>query len=201
MRVDRTTLAAHRAAILDQAGRLFRRRGIDAVSVADVTRAAGLTHGAFYGHYPSKTALAAAACTRSLADGAARWRRGADRARAEGRDPIAAIIDAYLTERHRDAPEDGCALAALGPEVVRAELGLRTALAEGVEALTAVLEDEIGRERPQLDAAARSRAALGVLSALTGGLVLARALALDPERSRTALAGAATAARNAARQA
>ena len=74
MRVSRTTLDQHRAAILDAAGALFRRRGIDAVSVADVTRAAGLTHGAFYGHYASKGALAEAACTDSLVKGAATWR-------------------------------------------------------------------------------------------------------------------------------
>jgi TetR/AcrR family transcriptional regulator, transcriptional repressor for nem operon len=200
MRVSRQILAEHRAAILEQAGRLFRRRGIGAVSVADLTRAAGLTHGAFYGHYPSKSALAAETCAHSLADGAARWRRRADRARAEQRNAVDAIIDAYLTEEHRDAPEDGCVLAALGSEVARSDAALRNALQNGVEALIAALDDEIGRERPELDAAARSHAALAVLSALTGGLILARSLASSPQRSQAALAAAATAARGAAHQ-
>jgi TetR/AcrR family transcriptional regulator, transcriptional repressor for nem operon len=193
-------LAEHRAAILEQAGRLFRRRGIEAVSVADVTRAAGLTHGAFYGHYASKSALAAETCARSLANGAERWRRRATQARMEHGNAVDAIIEAYLSEEHRDAPEDGCVLAALGPEVARSDAPLRGALVDGVEALTAALEDEIGRERPELDEAGRSRAALAVLSALTGGLVLARALASSPQRSRAALAAAAATARTAARQ-
>ena len=59
MRVDRPTVASHRAAILQAAGRLFRRRGIAAVPVAEITREAGLTHGGFYGHFASKDALAA----------------------------------------------------------------------------------------------------------------------------------------------
>ena len=191
MRVTKETQAAHRAAILNEAGRLFRGQGIGAVAVADITRAAGLTHGAFYGHFASKTALAAETCRASLAEGARHWRRRAARARAEGRDPLAAIIDGYLTERHRDCPEDGCALASLGPEIVRAEPPLCEALEAGVTALTEVLEEEIAARRPRLDAAARAGAALAVLAALSGGLILARACAADPQRSRAALRAAA----------
>ncbi|MCW3476545.1 TetR/AcrR family transcriptional regulator [Limobrevibacterium gyesilva] len=198
MRVDRKTQAAHRAAILKQAGRLFRRDGIGGVGVAEITRAAGLTHGAFYGHFASKTALAAEACRRSLQDGAVLWRARAARARAAGADPLAAIIDGYLTERHRDQPEDGCALPALGPEIARAEPPLRAALDAGIGALAGVLEEEIAAHRPDLDPAAPARAALAMLSALAGGLILARACANDPERSRAALQAAATMARAAA---
>ena len=106
MRVSRQTLAAHRSAILDQASRLFRGRGLDGVGVADITRAAGLTHGAFYGHFPSKTALAAEACGRSLLQGAEHWRGRAARARAAGRDPLAAD-----PERSRAALESVAAMA------------------------------------------------------------------------------------------
>ena len=47
--------------ILDAAARLIRERGIEATSVADVMKAAGLTHGGFYKHFPSKRALVAEA--------------------------------------------------------------------------------------------------------------------------------------------
>jgi TetR/AcrR family transcriptional repressor of nem operon len=198
MRVSRQTLAAHRTAILDQASRLFREHGLDAVGVADITRAAGLTHGAFYGHFPSKTALAAEACRRSLIEGADRWRARAARARAEGRDPLTAIIRGYLTERHRDRPEEGCALATLGPEIARAERPLREALDEGIAALVEVLELEIGVRRPELDATSRARVALAVLAALAGGLIIARAIGSDAERSRATLDAAAELAMRAA---
>jgi TetR/AcrR family transcriptional repressor of nem operon len=197
MRVSRRTSAAHRTAIVDQASRLFRDRGIDAVGVAEITQAAGLTHGAFYGHFPSKTALAAEACRTSLVTGAGHWRARAARARAEGRDPLAAIIDGYLTERHRDHPDQGCALATLGPEIARAEPPLRAALDEGVAALTEVLEEEIGARRPELDTGARTRRALAVVAALAGGLIIARACA-DPERSHAALEATAVMALRAA---
>ena len=84
MRVTRSTVERHRDAILHAAASLFRTRGIDGVSVAEVTRAAGLTHGSFYGHYASKSALAAAAVSHSLHRGAMIWRERAERARAGG---------------------------------------------------------------------------------------------------------------------
>jgi len=198
MKVSRTTAAAHRQALLEQAGRLFRRHGFDAVSIADVARAAGLTHGAFYGHFPSKAALAAAAARESLESGALHWRRRGERARAAGADPLVAIIGAYLSEAHRDRPEEGCALATLGPEVSRAEPPLSDALRGGVDLLLVVLEEEIARLDPGGAAASRCGAALAMLAAMTGGVVLARALAADPAASRAALDSAARLARGAA---
>ncbi len=198
MRVTRALAAEHRQALLEQAGRLFRARGIEGVSLAEVARAAGLTHGAFYGHFPSKSALAAEAVRASLEAGAAHWRRRAARARAAGTDPLAAVICGYLTERHRDAPEAGCALAALGPEVSRAEGMLGEALRDGTEALAAVLAAEVAALHPGLAAADCRARGLAVLAAMTGGLVLARALAADPAASRATLEAAARSARAAA---
>ncbi len=195
MRVDRQTQKAHGAALLKAAGRLFRRDGLAAVGVAEIAREAGLTHGAFYGHFASKADCAAAACRAALEDGATRWRARAARARAEGRDPVGALIDAYLSERHRDAPEIGCVLATLGPEVARAAPPLGDALAAGTDALVVVLAAEIAERRPMPDPVA---AALGALAAMTGGIVLARALAAHPDRSRAALEAARRAARAAA---
>jgi TetR/AcrR family transcriptional repressor of nem operon len=198
MRVSRAIMASHRSAILHAATRLFRSRGIATVPVAEVTREAGLTHGAFYGHFASKDVLAAEACRAGLADSAARWTSRAARARAEGRDPVGTLIDTYLTEQHRDRPEEGCVLAALGPEAARAGPPVSDALGEGVAALAAVLQDELARRDPATGAADRARQALGILATLTGGIVLARACRADPGQSRAVLEGAAALARAAA---
>lgn len=197
MKVDRPTLARHRAKMLEQAGRLFRLRGFGAVGVAEITQAAGLTHGAFYGHFASKSALAAESCRQSLFASAIVWRARAARAAAAGEDPIGALIDAYLTPTHRDAPEGGCAIATLGPEAAR-DPDLRAALADGTEALLAVLRDVLATERPALAAEARPGVALAILSAMNGGLILARMLVDQPEASTAALAAAAAGARQAA---
>ena len=194
MRVSLNTLTEHRRALVDQASRLFRRSGLDGVGVAEISRAAGLTHGAFYGHFPSKAGLAAEACATSLQSGAARWRDLVAQAQAAGADPLGALIDNYLSESHRDAPERGCILSSLGPEIGRAEPLLRAALDDGVTGLSAVLADTIAGLRPDLARDACDSAALAVLSALAGGLILARACR-DPSRSRAALTAAAAMAR------
>jgi TetR/AcrR family transcriptional repressor of nem operon len=197
MRVDRKTMAAHRAAILRQAGRLFRQHGIDGVAVADITGAAGLTHGAFYGHFPSKTALAAESCRHSLESSARIWRERAEAARSSGADPLVALIDSYLTPRHRDSREASCMLASVGPEASR-DPDLRADLAIGVTALSLVLQELIAERHPDAEPQHHLEVALAVLAALSGGLTLARALSADPERSAAALRSAAVLAKRAA---
>src|ERR1700712_3825548 len=61
MKVSREQVAENRRTILAAAGRLFRERGFEAVTVAEVMKAAGLTHGGFYGYFASKDELIAAA--------------------------------------------------------------------------------------------------------------------------------------------
>jgi len=197
MKVDRPTRDAHGAALLTAAEKLFRERGIEAVRIADVSAEAGLTHGAFYGHFASKAALAEAACRDGLVQAAARWRRRAARARAEGRDPLGGLIDRYLTEQHRDDPANGCVVGSLGAEIARAEAPLRAALAEGTAALVAVLAEEISAAHPDAPTARVQAAAIATFAAMLGGLDLARTLAPDPDASRTALTAAAELARRA----
>ena len=67
MKVSKEQVAKHREHIVAAAGRLFRQRGFDGVSVAEIMKEAGLTHGAFYGYFPSKEALIAEAAEQALA--------------------------------------------------------------------------------------------------------------------------------------
>ena len=60
MRVSREKAAENRERIIDAAGTLFRARGFAGIGVADIMKAAELTHGGFYGHFASKDDLAAA---------------------------------------------------------------------------------------------------------------------------------------------
>ncbi|MDO5630628.1 MAG: TetR family transcriptional regulator [Paracoccus sp. (in: a-proteobacteria)] len=54
-----------RAAILDAAEELFCARGIDGATLESISRAAGVTRGAFYWHFRDKTDLLQALSTRS----------------------------------------------------------------------------------------------------------------------------------------
>src|SRR3981081_147115 len=78
MKVSREQAAANRERIVEVAGKLFRERGFDGIGVADLMKAAGLTHGGFYGHFKSKDDLAAQACGRVLAHSSQRWVRRAE---------------------------------------------------------------------------------------------------------------------------
>ena len=62
MRVTREQAIQTRERILDAAAQLFRERGFGGIGVADLMKAAGLTHGGFYGHFESKEDLMAQVC-------------------------------------------------------------------------------------------------------------------------------------------
>jgi len=66
MRVSREQAALNRDRIIDAAGALFRAKGFGGVGVADIMRAADLTHGGFYGHFSSKDDLVAQASKRAM---------------------------------------------------------------------------------------------------------------------------------------
>ncbi|MFI0842790.1 TetR/AcrR family transcriptional regulator [Mesorhizobium sp. IMUNJ 23232] len=174
MRVSREKAEENRAAIVEAGARLFREQGFDRVSVADVCGEAGLTHGGFYGHFASKDALEAECVDAAFADKI-----------AELTDPasVAAMVGRYLSATHRDNPGRGCAVAALGAAVPQRDELVRQHFAADIgkylDALTAALVEEAG--------AGRDRAIL-LLSALVGGLTLARAGKASPELSEEILA-------------
>src|SRR4030081_3118302 len=80
MKVSREQAAENRERILDVAAQLFRERGFDGIGVADLMKAAGLTHGGFYGHFSSKEDLMAQACERAHTRSVDNWNPLADHA-------------------------------------------------------------------------------------------------------------------------
>src|SRR5687768_16690857 len=94
MRVSRERAAENRDRIIDAAGRLVRERGFDGIGVANLMKAAGLTHGGFYGNFESKEDLAVEACERVLARTAETWPAMA----AKDPDaPLKGLLEQYLT--------------------------------------------------------------------------------------------------------
>jgi TetR/AcrR family transcriptional regulator, transcriptional repressor for nem operon len=168
MRVSREQAALNRDRIIDAAGALFRAKGFGGVGVADIMKAADLTHGGFYGHFSSKDDLVAQARKRAMARAATNW----ERVVADAPDtPFAALLKHYLSERHRDEPGKGCVFAALAADASRSGKVVRSAFAEGLEPLLDILTDAI----PDRSKAARRRKAVAAMAALVGALGLARA--------------------------
>ena len=128
MRYPAKETAAKHERIVKEASRLFRERGFENVTVGEVMKAAGLTHGAFYAHFGSKQELqeAAIVCGQEVA---------ASRVRSHGatKKGRRAYADRYLSARHRDNPGDGCTMAALAQEVARSTPELKAAFEKGLE--------------------------------------------------------------------
>lgn len=185
MRVSREQMRENRERILDAAAMMFRERGFDGVGVADLMKAVGLTHGGFYGHFASKDDLAAQAIGRAFAN-ANNWLEEAKA--AEPDTPLKAIAGRYLSTQHRDAPGQGCPVAALGCDIARQGEASRQAATEGVRAAIASLADAA----PGEGGGERRRAAIVAYASLVGALVLAR-IVDDPALSEEILAVAASA--------
>ena len=120
---------ANRARIVTAAGHLFRSRGYEAVGIADVMKAAGMTQGGFYKHFASKEALAAEAWAQGFEFASTIWRQ-----QDKGISPTAAVVDYYLAPK---PPEHRCPMVAHGEEAARMEedCALRGVYAEGARAL------------------------------------------------------------------
>ena len=118
-RVSKAQAEANHQAIEDAASRLFRERGLDGVTVAEVMAEAGLTHGGFYAHYASKDALAAAACESAFAVANEKWRRRVEAA-ATPREARHTSADRYLRSANCDPSAATCPTATLVADVARA---------------------------------------------------------------------------------
>ena len=156
MRYPAKETAAKHERIVREASRLFRERGFGNVSVAEVMKAAGLTHGAFYAHFGSKEELQAAAVAYGQEVSLGRLQRNKNKAKGK-------FEDRYLSAWHRDNPGDGCTMAALGTEVTRSAPELKAAFEQGLESILSAR----GGDRNE---------AIFQTAAMIGGVVLARAV-------------------------
>lgn len=159
MKVSRDQMAQNRSRILTEAGRLFREKGFDAVSVAEVMKAAGLTHGGFYGHFRSKDDLVAQTIAHAVAG-------------QSTPDDINVWIDTYLSVPHRDHPDLGCPMAALAGLMRQQSPEARASMALALATQIATLTNAM----PGADPAERRRAAIGSWSTMVGALILARSI-------------------------
>jgi TetR/AcrR family transcriptional repressor of nem operon len=153
MRRSQEDTAKTRVRIVAAAAEMFRARGIDATSVADVMAAVGLTVGGFYRHFESKEALVAEAIECASHEVAGHG------------------LDSYLSDAHRRNPGRGCPVAALCSEVAHGSKATRDAFTAALERLVT----SVGAAMPGSSRSDDRRKVLFSASAAVGALVLARA--------------------------
>ncbi|WP_116135987.1 TetR/AcrR family transcriptional regulator [Trinickia diaoshuihuensis] len=177
-----------RERILDAAARLFRREGYGGAGIGPLTKEAGVTNGAFYSHFKSKSEAFRAVVLSGMAqlkdaivslkaEQGARWRRS--------------FVSFYLGQRRTCELGESCALQSLTPEVMRADDETR----EAYEKILSAVIDEVSSGLSDLPGADHGDRAIALLSLLAGGVTLARAVR-DPavsERIANAVSRYATA--------
>jgi len=153
MRKSREEAAHTREKIVDAASRLFRARGIDAVSVADIMGSLKLTVGGFYKHFESKEALVAEAIEQASLQSASRGGSAEE------------LLSGYLSMAHRNERERGCPVAALCSEIAHQGRTTKKAFSVAVERMIDRIES-MGLPRKK---------AVALAAQMVGALVLSRA--------------------------
>jgi TetR/AcrR family transcriptional repressor of nem operon len=166
MRNSREEKAKSRQRILAITAQRIREQGVDGPGVAEIMKAAGMTHGGFYKHFDSRDELIAAAVETAMRDP----NEGMATVIANARDPLAAFVDWYVSADHVADPGHGCGVAALTGDIAHSDTRLRGAYHAQVERYLTALEDMLGT---------RSQATVA-LTTLVGAVTVARALGTTP---------------------
>lgn len=171
-RYDAEHKRATRQRIIETAGRRFKLDGIDGSGVAVLMKDAGLTNGAFYGHFGSKDDLVAA----MLADQLAQQRAYLSELEP-GMAGLEQFVRGYLSPDHRDGRGEGCPSSALIDEIGRQSDATRRAYTQG---MTAIIDDLAARLGGK--GAAAHRQLLSAFALMVGAVQVARAVD-DPSLS------------------
>jgi TetR/AcrR family transcriptional repressor of nem operon len=156
--------------IVSAAARAIRRSGYDGTGVADIMKEAGLTHGAFYAHFPSREAMLAEAADRAGAESVAAVANAV--ARVPPEKALAAMLRAYLSREHVENAELGCPVAALGSEMPRQAPEVRRAATVRIKEMI----DLVARQSPDWGRPGAHERALATVATMVGAVLLARAV-------------------------
>jgi TetR/AcrR family transcriptional repressor of nem operon len=170
MRVTKEKFAENRERILEVAGVLFRERGFDGIGVSDIMKAAGMTHGGFYGHFQSKEDLALEVSRALIERVKIRW--GEIIAAGAGAAARCAGAPLYLDRCSVDDPGGSCVFASLVQEVSRSRGAVRETFNDGLSALVDILSRIVDGDTEQ----ERRDKGFTTLSSMMGAVILARAV-------------------------
>lgn len=171
MRHSKEDKAASHERIVNTAAARIRESGTDQPGVAEIMRAAGLTHGGFYKHFESREQLIEEAVERALTEN----QKTVAQMVYEADDPLAAFADSYVSTAHRDDAAHGCGVVALGADIRRVGGVAQDAYRAQVDRYLAYLQSLLDGD----DEDSRKRANV-TLSAMVGAVMIARALGPTP---------------------
>jgi len=168
---------ATHARIVEVAARAIRRSGYAGTGVADIMKEAGLTHGGFYAHFPSRDALLAEAGDLAGANSVAYAASIA--ASAPPGEALQRIMQAYLSDEHMVSIENGCPVSALGSEMPRQVEAVRHTATTHIKEMI----DLFARQMPEWGTSEAHDKAMMLACGLIGTTIIARAVD-DPNLSK-----------------
>lgn len=174
--------SAHKARvrdrILDEAAAALRAGGTEGLSVANLMKRAGLTHGGFYAHFENRDDLVAHAIDRMFRDSSALL----ERYLGENAD-LDGLVDYYLSEQAMRRHDRGCPLPWLAGEAPRMPDAARARFQAGIAAMEQAITEVLlrqGREKAEAD-----RLATALVAEMVGAMALARAYGDGPRATAT----------------
>lgn len=158
--------------IIEAAGRGFRKSGYGGLGIDGLAKEAGVTSGAFYGHFKSKDDVFRETVAQGLAD----YRDAIGQMQQEhGSKWIQAFLDYYLGEKHCHNIEGGCAVPGLSADVMRSDKKTKTVYTEKIQEIaSAIAQGLSGKDKKTAYA----------LMALLGGAVMMERSVSDPILAR-----------------
>ncbi|HEY6330065.1 MAG TPA: TetR/AcrR family transcriptional regulator [Blastocatellia bacterium] len=160
-----------RGRIIDSARQLFNRGGFESVTVDSIMSHAGLTHGAFYNYFESKSDLYAEVLGCFFTDPTWKNRWEGVEIDPESPDLAPQIIRAYLSRQHYENVENSCPMVALPSDVARSDARVKAAFENVFRAMVSLLSREVHSSDQPVEDRAMAIAALCI-----GGMVVARSL-------------------------
>ena len=170
MRVSREKANESRELVINMAARLLRERGFDGIGVADIMKAAGMTHGGFYRHFESKDELAIKASERAIADTKASI---IEEFMKMPEDPLRVLVERYVSSVHCGDPGSGCILPSLAADAARRD---DPALRQVFTANIKEYLEQLGVLLAARSEATDSRSPAAVLAEMVGAVILSRVI-------------------------
>jgi len=158
-----------REQILRGAMTLFSRKGFANVSIDEVMAEAGMTRGAFYAHFKSKSVLYAEAVMFAALNSQIVTQLNADDTELSW---FARVVDGYLDISHVDETVSPCPLAFLATDVASSDPEVRRAYTEVYKGLVKLFDQHrpprLKKSDPDLN--------LAITALMIGGVAVSRAL-------------------------
>ncbi len=170
MRYDNEHKQRTHQKLIEEASIAISEHGPENISVAALMAKVGLTHGGFYAHFKSKDDLVAEAITFILEQRVEAFDKslnGADLSTA-----LENYIDSYLSPKHRDMRDKGCAIVALNGDVARMSNDTKARFELGIQRTVNILSDiliKLNKPNPE-------ELAASVFAEMVGALAISRTM-------------------------